>query len=202
MKDYNESKMEVNTNQTKWKLYKLKHGNELKVKSSLTLMYPSVSQQKMRNILPNFDTTNFTTVSQSLVHKLYSGKQCSICGDRRSSIDNDHMDAHFRENFLQSTETIPNTGTGTCKKIMLKVNLGIIKMFENPFELQLRKHQQNKKKNITGPTKHSGNDVCLVCKEKFTEFFNHDDGEWQLNDAIDIDGKTYHEICAEDRHNG
>ncbi|CAI9726969.1 Hypothetical predicted protein [Octopus vulgaris] len=192
MKDYNESKMKVNTNQTKWKLYKLEHGNELKVKSSLTPMYPSVSQQKMRNILPNFDTTNFTTVSQSLVHQLYSGKQCSICGDRRSSIDNDHMDAHFRENSFAKHRNYSKHRHWYLQEDYAE---------ENPFELQLRKHQHNKKKNITGPTKHSGNDVCLVCKEKFTEFFNHEDGEWQLNDAIDIDGNTYHEICAEDRHN-
>ena len=38
--------------------------------------------------------------------------------------------------------------------------------------------------------------MCHACHEVISQFFNDDDEEWQLNDAVKIDGKVYHRICA------
>lgn len=40
--------------------------------------------------------------------------------------------------------------------------------------------------------------TCAVCYEKFEVFWDHDEEEWMLRDAVLADEKAYHPICQED----
>lgn len=39
---------------------------------------------------------------------------------------------------------------------------------------------------------------CELCHEKFEEFFNEDDDEWQYKDCIRNEGLTFHPFCFKD----
>ena len=39
---------------------------------------------------------------------------------------------------------------------------------------------------------------CELCHEKFEEFFNEEDDEWQLLDCMESEGHIYHPCCFKD----
>jgi hypothetical protein len=41
-------------------------------------------------------------------------------------------------------------------------------------------------------------EFCKMCQDKFKNFFNDEEEEWQLLGAVRIDGKTFHPLCGED----
>lgn len=40
--------------------------------------------------------------------------------------------------------------------------------------------------------------VCILCQDKFDQFYNQDIEEWQLRNAIRVDGVLYHPTCHQD----
>ena len=40
--------------------------------------------------------------------------------------------------------------------------------------------------------------VCEICRDPFEQFYDDDEEEWHLRDAVRIDGRTYHPVCYED----
>lgn len=40
--------------------------------------------------------------------------------------------------------------------------------------------------------------VCVLCQDKFDQFYNQDIEEWQLRNAIRVDGILYHPTCHQD----
>ena len=49
------------------------------------------------------------------------------------------------------------------------------------------------------------NKVCPVCREEFSHFFEHGDGDqeegWYLNNAMEYEGTVYHPECFKDKDN-
>lgn len=43
--------------------------------------------------------------------------------------------------------------------------------------------------------------MCVICKDPFEQFYDDDEEEWHLRDAIRIENKTYHPVCYEDAKN-
>ncbi|CAI9726967.1 Hypothetical predicted protein [Octopus vulgaris] len=129
-----------------------------------------------------------------LIENLYDGKQCSTCGRRSSVIDKEHMDKHFRQNELKTERKFlkcRNWYENVAPNIAEEQQQRSIKDI-NPVEKEVAKKPQL----IPGI-----NDMCSVCKESFTQFYNQEDEEWQLKDAVVMDNQYFHEICSEDRDN-
>ncbi|CAI9726974.1 Hypothetical predicted protein [Octopus vulgaris] len=141
-------------NETKWKLYKLEHGNELKIKPNLTEMNTSDSYKKMSKILPNLSKKYLTTFRRPVIENLYFGKQCSICGERRFSNMNDHMDGHFRENTVTKHKKYPK-----CRQWYIQEDYGD---GDNPFQSLLEKHQNMKTEQSKSLKYSSENDVSVL----------------------------------------
>lgn len=39
---------------------------------------------------------------------------------------------------------------------------------------------------------------CVLCQDKFEQFYNQDIEEWQLRNATRVDGSLYHPACHQD----
>ena len=40
--------------------------------------------------------------------------------------------------------------------------------------------------------------MCDICKEPFEQFWDEEEEEWHLRDAVRVEDKTYHPLCYED----
>ena len=40
--------------------------------------------------------------------------------------------------------------------------------------------------------------VCPVCRDTFSQFFNHDTDDWHYRNAVSKDGLSYHPSCHAD----
>ena len=43
--------------------------------------------------------------------------------------------------------------------------------------------------------------VCVICGDPFEQFYDDEEEEWHLRDAMRVDDKTYHPVCYEDAKN-
>lgn len=41
--------------------------------------------------------------------------------------------------------------------------------------------------------------ACNICQDKFESFYNEEKEEWQLRNALDVEGKLAHPLCIEDQ---
>ncbi|XP_014781154.1 sex-determining region Y protein isoform X2 [Octopus bimaculoides] len=180
-------------NPSNWQEYKTMDINGLKIGCNIQVMYTSESEAKMNAILPIFNKERLTVFPNLLIENLYDGKQCSTCGRRSSVIDREHMDKHFRQNELKTERRFLK-----CRN-----------WYENVAP-NIEEQQQRSIKNINSEEKQVAkkpqlipgiNDMCSVCKESFMQFYNQEDEEWQLKDAVVMDNQYFHEICSEDRDN-
>ena len=40
--------------------------------------------------------------------------------------------------------------------------------------------------------------MCDICRDPFEQFYDDEEEEWHLRDAMRADGRTYHPVCYED----
>lgn len=146
---------------------------------------------------------------QSHIDVLYGGMPCSNCNLRFDPKDTlkytQHLDWHFWQNHLLSTGTPAQTRRWYCRVTDWKQYEeieNVDKSKSNFFatqQLQIKSALPNESplpRCVTGL-----NDVdkkCEMCHDKFEAFYNDENEEWHLRNAIRVEGKTFHPICFED----
>ncbi|KAL3871728.1 hypothetical protein ACJMK2_039711 [Sinanodonta woodiana] len=161
-----------------------------------------------------------------VISRLYSGIQCSSCGTRFTLDDTDkyreHLDWHFRQNkrdkeeykvircqkwFSGMQDWTQYEEKGDTEEIarssifeqMMAPNPAPTAPAQMPFTLTKVPEGTSfiRCPRATGEYK---DDLCDTCHEPFEQYWDDDQEEWHLRDALRINEKTYHPICYEDDH--
>ncbi|XP_070554002.1 pre-mRNA cleavage complex 2 protein Pcf11-like [Ptychodera flava] len=150
---------------------------------------------------------------QGVINRIYNGIQCSSCGLRYLPEEMDkyakHLDWHFRLNRREKDGAKKATSRKWYYKVDDWIKFEEIDDIEEGarsefFELQARLGLTDliKKPNQVTSIAVTGDDdteeVCDICQESFEQFWDEEEEQWQLKDAIRVDGKTYHPLCYED----
>uniref|UniRef100_G1PYJ8 Pcf11 C-terminal domain-containing protein n=1 Tax=Myotis lucifugus TaxID=59463 RepID=G1PYJ8_MYOLU len=168
------------------------------------------------------DLTNFTTGElkqryESVINRLYTGIQCSSCGMRfttsQADVYADHLDWHYRQNrtekgasrkvthrrwYNSSADWIECEGTADLEERAKS------QFFEKVHEEVVLKTQEAAKEKEfrsvpAGPA--GAVESCAICQEQFEQYWDEEEEEWHLKNAIRVDGETYHPSCYEDDQN-
>ncbi|XP_057662114.1 pre-mRNA cleavage complex 2 protein Pcf11 isoform X5 [Diorhabda carinulata] len=191
--------------------------NEYTPQVSSSQNAPPTTKFKKNSVLNlkriTFERPETLRVRQSnLYNMLYSGMQCSTCGMRftaeASMLYSQHLDWHFRQNRRGKK----NSRVATSRRWYY--SLTDWKNYEELEDLEEReKNYFDEQKQAEGAGEDADEDVeipsvaadpdstdesCVVCRDKFDQFFNEEKEEWHLKNAIRIDDKTYHPVCYED----
>ncbi|MBN3285974.1 PCF11 protein, partial [Polyodon spathula] len=142
----------------------------------------------------------------SVINKLYTGIQCYSCGVRfttsQTDIYADHLDWHYRQN--RSEKDISKKVTHRRWYYSLTVKRAKSQFFEKVHEEVVQKTQEAaKEKEFQSVTAAADvvDESCEICQEQFEMYWEEDEEEWHLKDAIRVDEKTYHPSCYEDYKN-
>lgn len=139
----------------------------------------------------------------SAVHALYSGWQCSSCGIRfpigETSTHRDHLDWHFQQNRKDKHATNDKqsrnwyiSAENWTQNVYLedlvekKPNLPAIEVSKNRPEPKCVANRDEFQKD------------CNMCGDPFELFYDNDDEEWYLRNAIRFAQGVYHPICYAD----
>ncbi|XP_049824330.1 pre-mRNA cleavage complex 2 protein Pcf11-like [Aethina tumida] len=164
---------------------------------------PSPVTEEKPVVLSFSDPASLKVRSRSGITALYSGKQCSTCGQRFSAKDADsytkHLDWHFRQNRANKKGTGRRAWYYSKNDWMEYEASYDVEEAENFFDLQAKAIKAEKVEDVNaGVTVSASNgDKCTVCQEKFEEYFDDDEEEWRLRDAMVVDGKLVHPQCKE-----
>ncbi|XP_014312986.1 pre-mRNA cleavage complex 2 protein Pcf11-like [Myotis lucifugus] len=168
------------------------------------------------------DLTNFTTEElkqryDSVINRLYTGIQCSSCGMRfttsQADVYADHLDWHYWQNrtekgasrkvthrrwYNSSADWIECEGTADLEERAKS------QFFEKVHEEVVLKTQEAAKEKEfrsvpAGPA--GAVESCAICQEQFEQYWDEEEEEWHLKNAIRVDGETYHPSCYEDDQN-
>ncbi|CAG9826753.1 unnamed protein product [Diabrotica balteata] len=182
---------------------------------------PNVAPSKLKKTILNLKPVTFNRPEtlrirqNSLYAMLYSGMQCSTCGMRfspeASMLYSQHLDWHFRQNRRGKR----NSRVATSRRWYY--SLADWKNYEELEDLEEReKNYFDEQKQAEGVNDDAEEEVevpsvaadpdstdecCMVCREKFDQFFNEEKEEWHLRNAIRIENNTYHPVCYEDYQN-
>lgn len=152
---------------------------------------------------------------QSNIHLLFSGMQCSSCGVRfppEFTIKySQHLDWHFRQNRRDRDSTRRAHSRRWYYDVADWIQYEEIEdldergrnWFETQqLELDLANDDSAQRNESPVPSCIAGPDdvdkTCDMCHDQFETFYNEDNEDWHLRNAIRVDGKTYHPICFED----
>ncbi|XP_028136602.1 pre-mRNA cleavage complex 2 protein Pcf11 isoform X2 [Diabrotica virgifera virgifera] len=182
---------------------------------------PNVAPSKLKKTVLSLKPVTFNRPEtlrvrqNSLYAMLYSGMQCSTCGMRfspeASMLYSQHLDWHFRQNRRGKR----NSRVATSRRWYY--SLADWKNYEELEDLEEReKNYFDEQKQAEGGNEDAEEEVevpsvaadpdstdecCMVCREKFDQFFNEEKEEWHLRNAIRMENKTYHPVCYEDYQN-
>ncbi|CAH8624948.1 unnamed protein product [Dicrocoelium dendriticum] len=127
---------------------------------------------------------------------IYNGHQCSQCGLRfQSDLSSEfaaHLDYHYMKNSSEHDRRSRNFYQPARYWLLSEtVNEGTSQFDPGTPVPDL---QESKCPAFADPSKN----ICAVCYEKFDVFWDHDEEEWMLRDAVLLQDKVYHPICQED----
>ncbi|KAF7256734.1 hypothetical protein EG68_05661 [Paragonimus skrjabini miyazakii] len=128
---------------------------------------------------------------------LYSGHQCSQCGLRfHSDLSPEfasHLDYHYMKNSCDDQNSRNRNFYQTARYWLLsEMTQDGAPQFDS--EAPVPDLQESKCPAFADPSKN----ICAVCYEKFDVFWDHEEEEWMLRDALLVQDKAYHPICQED----
>lgn len=155
---------------------------------------------------------------QGIVDTLYCGIQCSSCGLRfppeQTLKYSQHLDWHFRQNRRERDSKrkahFRKWYYNQSDWIKYEEIEDAEEREKNFFETQQQEStDQNEDGIVKGPgnTDSLGNyscpaegaeKVCDMCHDEFEQYYNEENEEWHLRNAIKVDEKCYHPICYED----
>ncbi|KAJ7996237.1 hypothetical protein DPEC_G00235020 [Dallia pectoralis] len=153
----------------------------------------------------------------SVVTKLYTGIQCYSCGMRftasQTDVYADHLDWHYRLNRSEKDISKKVTHRRWYYSLMDWIEFEEIAdleerakslFFEKVNEEVVQKTQEAAKEKEFQSVKAAADvvdETCEICQEQFEMYWEEDEEEWHLRDAIRVDEKTYHPSCFEDYKN-
>ncbi len=94
------------------------------------------------------------------------GKDDQQTNFNNNNINNSNPNETFHEQYSSSTTSSNTTNTSTSAPVL-------------PSSVPADESQTN----------------CLICGERFDQFFDSEVEEWMYKDAISVDGKIYHSLC-------
>ncbi|XP_059525870.1 pre-mRNA cleavage complex 2 protein Pcf11-like [Myotis daubentonii] len=168
------------------------------------------------------DLTNFTMEElkqryDSVINQLHTGIQCYSCGMRfttsQADVYADHLDWHYRQNrtkkdvsrkvthrrwYYSSTDWIE------FEEIADLEERAKSQFLEKAHEEVVLKTQQaaKEKQSQSVPAGPAGAvESCEICQDQFEQYWDDEEEEWHLKNAIRVDGKICHPSCYEDDQN-
>ncbi|XP_036176569.1 pre-mRNA cleavage complex 2 protein Pcf11-like [Myotis myotis] len=168
------------------------------------------------------DLTNFTTEElkqryDSVINRLYTGIQCYSCGMRfttsQADVYADHLDWHYRQNRTEKDVSRKVTHRRWYYSLTDWIEFEEIadleeraksQFFEKVHEEVVLKTQEAAKEKEfqsvpAGPA--GAEESCEICQEQFEQYWDEEEEEWHLKNAMRVDGKIYHPSCYEDDQN-
>ncbi|XP_038618039.1 pre-mRNA cleavage complex 2 protein Pcf11 isoform X2 [Tachyglossus aculeatus] len=168
------------------------------------------------------DLTNFTVEElkqryDSVINRLYTGIQCYSCGMRfttsQTDVYADHLDWHYRQNRTEKDVSRKVTHRRWYYSLTDWIEFEEIadleeraksQFFEKVHEEVVLKTQEAAKEKEfqsvpAGPA--GADESCEICQEQFEQYWDEEEEEWHLKNAIRVDGKIYHPSCYEDYQN-
>ncbi|XP_048838570.1 pre-mRNA cleavage complex 2 protein Pcf11 [Brienomyrus brachyistius] len=153
----------------------------------------------------------------SVITKLYTGIQCYSCGMRftasQTDVYADHLDWHYRQNRLEKDISKKVTHRRWYYSLMDWIEFEEIadleeraksQFFEKVHEEVEKKTQEAAKEKEFLSVKAAPDvvgETCEICQEQFEMYWEEEEEEWHLKNAIRVDEKTYHPSCYEDYKN-
>ncbi|XP_033103764.1 pre-mRNA cleavage complex 2 protein Pcf11-like [Anneissia japonica] len=156
-----------------------------------------------------FDLKDLKERYPGVIKSIYSGTQCKSCGLRFTIDQMDryrkHLDWHFKLNRKDRDDVKARTSrrwyTPADNWVVFESVENLEEGAESSFfeeqalQMKLNEFAVSSVPIIQGNDK---DDICKVCHEPFQQFWDEDEEQWQLKDAIRIDNKTYHPTCYQD----
>nr|XP_042125119.1 pre-mRNA cleavage complex 2 protein Pcf11-like [Peromyscus maniculatus bairdii] len=161
--------------------------------------------------LTNFKTDELKQRYDSVIHRLYTGVQCSSCGTRfptsQRDVYADHLDWHYRQNRTEKDVSRKITHRHWYYSLTDWIEFeeiddleerGKSHFFEQVHqEIVLKTQEAAKEKEfqsvLAGPA--GALQSCEICQEQFEQHWHGEEEEWNLKNAIGLDGKIYHPSC-------
>ncbi|XP_067280582.1 pre-mRNA cleavage complex 2 protein Pcf11 [Pseudorasbora parva] len=153
----------------------------------------------------------------SIIIKLYTGIQCYSCGMRftasQTDVYADHLDWHYRQNRSEKDISKKVTHRRWYYTLTDWIEFEEIadleeraksQFFEKVHEEVVQKTQEAAKEREFQSVKAAADvvhELCEICQEQFEMYWEEEEEEWHLKNAIRVDEKTYHPSCYEDYKN-
>ncbi|NP_001007308.1 pre-mRNA cleavage complex 2 protein Pcf11 [Danio rerio] len=154
---------------------------------------------------------------ESIITKLYTGIQCYSCGMRftasQTDVYADHLDWHYRQNRSEKDISKKVTHRRWYYSLTDWIEFEEIadleeraksQFFEKVHEEVVQKTQEAAKEREFQSVKAAADvvhELCEICQEQFEMYWEEEEEEWHLKNAIRVDEKTYHPSCYEDYKN-
>ncbi|XP_054237601.1 pre-mRNA cleavage complex 2 protein Pcf11-like [Indicator indicator] len=161
--------------------------------------------------LTDFQVKELRQRYSSAINALHTGIQCGSCGVRLATSQDyaKHLDWHYGQNrrqraagraaahrqwYCSSAEWIEFAEAADLEKPAKS------QIFERPHEAMLKAREGAKKEEIqsvpAGPA--GADESCEICQEQFEQYWDDEEEEWRLRNAIRVDAKIYHPSCYKD----
>ncbi|NXW80829.1 PCF11 protein, partial [Hirundo rustica] len=192
--------------------------------TSLTSSQPTAEeedddQNEDQNVpdLTNFIVEELRQRYDSVINRLYTGIQCYSCGMRfttsQTDVYADHLDWHYRQNRTEKDVSRKITHRRWYYSLTDWIEFEEIadleeraksQFFEKAHEEVVLKTQEAAKEKEfqsvpAGPA--GAVESCEICQEQFEQYWDEEEEEWHLKNAIRVDEKIYHPSCYEDYQN-
>ncbi|KAM4620686.1 pre-mRNA cleavage complex 2 protein Pcf11 isoform 2-T2 [Polymixia lowei] len=177
-------------------------------------------EQEVEEDIPDLTSFVIDDMKQrydSVVTKLYTGIQCYSCGMRftasQTDVYADHLDWHYRLNRSEKDISRKITHRRWYYTLTDWIEFEEIadleeraksQFFEKVNEEVVQKSQEAAKEKEFQSVKATTDVVgesCEICQEAFEMYWEEEEEEWHLKNAIRVEGETYHPSCFEDYKN-
>ncbi|CAL8363488.1 unnamed protein product [Lota lota] len=177
-------------------------------------------EQEVEDDIPDLTGFHIDTMKlryESVVTKLYTGIQCYSCGMRftasQTDVYADHLDWHYRLNRSEKDVSRKVTHRRWYYTLTDWIEFEEIAdleerakslFFEKVNEEVVQKTQEAAKEQVFRSVRATADVVgesCEICQEAFEMYWEEEEEEWHLRDALRVEGKTYHPSCFEDYKN-
>lgn len=154
---------------------------------------------------------------ESIITRLYTGIQCYSCGMRftksQTDVYADHLDWHYRQNRTEKDVSRKITHRRWYYSLKDWIEFEEIadleeraksQFFEKVHEEVILKTQEAAKEKEfqsvqAGPA--GADEICDICKEQFEQYWDEEEEEWHLKNAMRVSEKIFHPSCYEDYKN-
>lgn len=181
---------------------------------------PEEEEQEEDDNLPDMTGFGLDDMKQRyecVITKLYTGIQCYSCGMRftasQTDVYADHLDWHYRQNRSEKDISKKVTHRRWYYSLTDWIEFEEIadleeraksQFFEKVHEEVVQKTQEAAKEREFQSVKAAPDVVkesCEICQEQLEMYWEEEEEEWHLKNAMRVDGKIYHPSCYEDYKN-